>query len=311
MGIDISKDNFVAAQLGKKKAISYPNNKKGFTQFCKEFQQSLPKALIVLETTGGYEVELIHYLQVQKYLVHRANTRKVKHFIRSYGTSAKTDAIDAFSLALYGSERHSKLEIYKENPHKKLLKLVQRRNDLKRMLVQEKNRLKAPDQKDFRKSFQTIISAIEHEMLKIGKAIDQLCKEYIHFEELKKVLKTISGIGDITATQLIALLPELGKIDRKNIASLAGLAPHANESGKKIGYRSTRGGGRSDVKPVLFLSAMTAARSKSSLGAFYNKLLAAGKKKMVALTALMRKILVIANARVRDYLLLTPNSQHG
>lgn len=228
----------------------------------------------------------------------------------SYGIVAKTDAVDAFGLALYGYERHSKLDLFKENPHKKLLKLVQRRNDLKTMLVQEKNRLKAPDQEDFRKSFQTIIKALEAEMKKIDMDIEQLCREHVYFDDLRKVLKTIKGIGDIVATYLIALLPELGTIDRKKIASLAGLAPYANESGKKKGYRSTKGG-REDIKPILFLAAMTAARSKSKLGEFYNKLINSGKKKMVALTALMRKILVIANAKVRDHLLLLNLQQHG
>lgn len=310
VGIDIGKDAFVVAIHGAKKVMNYANNRKGFVKLCKENKQVLSEALIVLETTGGYEAELIYYLQAKKYSVHRANTRKVKSFIRSYGTLGKTDSIDAFGLALYGFERHSKLELYQENPHKKLLKLIQRRNDLKSMLVQEKNRLQAPDQKDFRCSFETIIKAIEAEMARIAKDIEKLCQEHVHFEELKKVLKTIKGIGDIIAVQLIALLPELGKLDRKKIASLAGLAPHPNESGKKIGYRMTKGG-RADIKPVLFLAAMTAARSKSELGYFYTKLTGAGKKKMVALTALMRKILVIANARVRDYLLLTPMSQHG
>ena len=310
IGIDISKDTFVVAQQGAKKSITYANDKKGFIKFCKEYRQLLLKGLVILETTGGYEIELIKYLQDKKYSVHRANTRKVKSFIRSYGTLAKTDALDAFGLALYGSERHSQLELYQEHPHKKLLQCVQRRNDLKFMLVQEKNRLQGPGQEGFQSSYQVVIKALEREMAKIEKAIDKLCKTYPHIGELKETLKTIEGIGDITAVQLLALLPELGKIDRKKIASLAGLAPHPNESGKKLGYRSTKGG-RADVKPVLFLAAMTAARSKSALGQFYAKLVAAGKKKMVALTALMRKILVIANARVRDHLLLLPSSQHG
>lgn len=310
IGIDISKNDFVVAMHGEKKIANYPNHKTGFINFCKDFRSFLSNALVVLETTGGYEIELVNYLQKKKFLIHRANTRKVKNFIRSYGILAKTDAIDAFSLALYGFERHVKLELYKENPHKKLLKLVQRRNDLKKMLVQEKNRLQAPDQKDFKKSFEAVIKAIQSEMTKIEKAIEQVCKEHVQFDELKKVLKTIQGIGDIVATQLVALLPELGQLDRKKIASLAGLAPHPNESGRKIGYRSIKGG-RSDIKPVLFLSALTAARSKSRLGDFYKKLVNSGKKKMVALTALMRKILVIANARVRDHLLSMNNLQHG
>jgi transposase len=310
IGIDISKNSFSVALHNEKKATHYSNSSTGFNDFCKDFERFLPTSLIVLETTGGYEIELIDFLQANGYSVHRANTRKVKQFIGSYGIVAKTDSLDARGLALYGSERHSKLELYKENPHKKLLKLVQRRNDLKTMLVQEKNRLQAPDQKDFRKSFQAIIKAIETEMAKIEEKIELLYKNNFHFDELRKVLKTINGIGDIVATHLIALLPELGTLDRKKIASLAGLAPHPNESGKKIGYRATKGG-RADVKPVLFLSAMTAARSKSALGDFYNKLVNSGKKKMVALTALMRKILVIANARVRDYLASLPSLQHG
>jgi transposase len=310
IGIDISKDNFVVAKHGEKKSLNYLNNEKGFLQFCEDFKQQLPLSLIILETTGGYEIELISYLQAKKLLVHRANTRKVKSFIRSFGTLAKTDSIDAFGLALYGCERHSKLEIYQESPYKNLLKLVQRRNDLKIMLVQEKNRLKAPDQEAFKTSFNTIIEVIQQEMQRIEIMIAQLRKEHPQLEEIAQVLKTIKGIGDITATQLIALLPELGTLDRKKIASLAGLAPHPNESGKKIGYRATRGG-RADVKPVLFLSAMTAARSKSELGDFYKKLVKAGKKKMVALTALMRKILVIANAKVRDYLASLASLQHG
>src|SRR5258708_20786673 len=121
IGIDISKNDFVVAKQGDKKSISYPNNKKGFLHFCKDFKQQLPLSLVILETTGGYEIELVSYLQSKNFLVHRANTRKVKSFIRSYGTLAKTDSIDAFGLALYGYDRHSKLEIYKESLLKNLL----------------------------------------------------------------------------------------------------------------------------------------------------------------------------------------------
>lgn len=310
IGIDISKNSFSVALHSEKKAHTFTNCKEGFSQFTKLFQYALKDALITLETTGGYEIALIKYLQTHSCSVHRANTRKVKNFIKSYGTSGKTDSIDAFYLALYGFERHTRLDLYKENPYKTLLKLVQRRNDLKQMLVQEKNRLQAPDQIALTESFKTIIHVIENEMEAITNMIEELFKENAHFEEMRKVLKTISGIGDIVASHLIALLPELGTIDRRKIASLAGLAPHPNESGKKIGYRSIKGG-REDVRPILFLAAMTASRSKSMLGEFYRKLVGKGKKKMVALIALMRKILVIANARVRDYRLLSLSSQHG
>ena len=311
VGIDISKNYFTVGFHDQKVAKNFPNNQDGFSLFWKTYRSQLKNSLIILETTGGYEMDLIYFLTKHQIAIHRANTRHVKKFIQSYGKFGKSDAIDALGLALYGSERHAKLPLYKENPHKNLLQLVQRRNDLKSMLVQEKNRLQAPDQHQFKKSFQAIIKAIEKEMKSIEDRIQEVFDANPQFEELRKVLKTIKGVGDIVSTHLIALLPELGKINRKEIASLAGLAPHPNESGKKVGHRYTRGG-RADIKPVLFLAAMTAARSKSNLGDFYKKLVDAGKKKMVALTTLMRKILVIANARIRDhYLQLNPNSQHG
>lgn len=310
IGIDISKNDFSVAVHGKNKTNIYSNDLDGFSDFISTYEDILKNGLVILETTGGYELALIHYLQAQHCAVHRANTRKVKYFIRSFGRLAKTDSIDALALAQYGHERHSSLELFQVNSQQKLLKLVQRRLELKQMLVQEKNRRQAPDQRELKKSFDVMINAIETELKAIEKDIDHVCKTDLLLEEKKKVIKEIKGIGDIIAIELIALLPELGKINRKKIASLAGLAPHPNESGKKIGYRSTKGG-RTEIKPILFMAAMTAARSKSKLGEFYEQLLKNGKKKMVALTALMRKILVIANAKIRDFLLLKEISQHG
>ena len=118
-------------------------------------------------------------------------------------------------------------------------------------------------------------------------------------QKKKEVLKTIPGVGEVTANHLLVLLPELGTLNRKQIASLTGLAPIANDSGKFKGYRAT-GHGRAGIKPILFMAAMAARNSNSSLKSFYNRLVDAGKKKMVALTALMRKIIVMANAKVRD-----------
>lgn len=310
IGIDISKNNFAAAIYGHNKSNLYPNDTEGFDLFYKDHKAYLKDGLVVLETTGGYELALICYLQNKTLSVHRANTRKVKHFIHSFGRQAKTDAIDARGLAHYGYERHASLELFKPNSQQKLLKLVQRRIELKHMLVQEKNRRQAPDQRELINSFNVIIKAIEGEIISIDNEISVICKEDVDLNDKKKILKTIKGIGDVIAIELLALLPELGKINRKQIASLAGLAPHPNESGKKIGYRSTRGG-RAEVKPILFMAAMTSCRTHSVGGIFYKKLIENGKKKMVALTALMRKILVIANAKLRDFYLSKEISQHG
>jgi transposase len=310
IGIDISKDTFAAAAHTSKDSHTFSNDQAGFKSFIKAYKPFLSQALIVLETTGGYELQQVRYLQEENLAVHRANTRKVKHFIKSFGILGKSDYIDAQGLAQYGAERHAKLEIFIENPRKMLQKLVERREDLKKMLVQEKNRLQSPDQKELSKSFKAIISALNSQLKSIENDIEKYCKNHPDLEKKRKVLETVSGIGKTISAQLIALLPELGTIDRKKIASLAGLAPHPYESGKKIGYRSTRGG-RDNVKKVLFMAALTASRSKSALGDFYNRLVSAGKKKMVALVALMRKILVVANARMKEYEQSQHFIQHG
>lgn len=310
VGIDISKKDFSVALYGKNESKIYLNEEPGWLGFFADYQTFLKEGLVVLETTGGYEMGLIHFLQKNNCAVHRANTRKVKFFIRSYGRLAKSDAIDAHGLANYGRERHPSLELFKVNSQQKLLQLVQRRIELKQMLVQEKNRRQAPELKELRNSFNAIINAIETELKLLEKEINAICESDEQLGKKKKILKSIKGIGDIIAVELLALLPELGTINRRKIASLAGLAPHPNESGKRIGYRSTKGG-RAGIKPILFMAAMTASRSKSKFGEFYGHLLKAGKKKMVALTALMRKILITASAKLRDFMSLNQIPQHG
>ena len=304
IGIDIGKLSFFVALHEHKDVKEYPNTKQGCKLFYTDFRAILQSGLTVLETTGGYEMLLLRYIQAQGCRVHRANTRKVKHFIRSYGYLGKSDTIDAICLARYGFERHSTLPLYEEIGNKKLFLLVKRRGNLISMLVQEKNRLQAPESKDLRKSFQAVIKYLSKELESIEAELEKAVSQEDGFQEQKDVLKTIPGIGNVVSIQLLCLMPELGRFDRKQIASLGGLAPHPNESGKKVGYRKTRGG-RAEIKPVLFIAAMAAARSNSELGEHYKKLVGSGKKKMVALTALMRKILVIANAKMRDHLVET------
>lgn len=301
IGIDIGKDEFFVAAYPEKTVHQYQNSTTGFSAFVKAYANRLAQALIVIETTGGYEAACIRYLQTRKYAVHRANTRKVKHFIRSFGQLGKSDTLDARALAKYAYERHKELPLYLESPRKKLAQLVSRRHDLTQMLVQEKNRFKAPEHEILKESMMRIIRLLQQEIAEINTAIQQVYETDNLLREYKKVLKTIPGIGDVVASTLLAFMPELGFIDRKKIASLAGVAPHPNESGNKQGYRYMRGG-RVEVKRILFIAAMTAARGQSQLAGFYHRLEKAGKKKMVALSALMRKILVIANARLRDFI---------
>ena len=302
IGIDIGKDSFVVGQYLAKETIEFDNNLSGFKKFFTHYNNLLPSAFVVLEATGGYEMCLVKFLISENINLHRADTRKVKYFIRSFGIQAKTDCIDAKNLARYAFERHARLECFvpQSNEQEELQQLVQRRLDLRQMLVQEKNRLQSPHKNNLlKKTCQYLIDSIKSQMELLETEIEQIIKG-TDYEAKQAVLEEIDGIGKITANTLLALLPELGTISGGQVASLVGVAPHPCESGKKIGYRRTKGG-RQSVRNILFMSAMTAARSKGRLGEFYRNLINRDKKKMVALAALMRKIIVIANAKMRDW----------
>lgn len=300
LGIDISKSSFVVAVHGQNQSKEYQNTIAGISQFIVDNQQILQDSLSIIEPTGGYEVLLIDTLIAQGFKVHRVHTRKVKSFIRSFGNEAKTDNLDSKALAKYGFERQDHLELFQPTTEldKELLQLIQRRSDLKSMLLAEKNRLQNPSLKPVKASVAKIIAVLKQELEEIWAQIEQIISSDQQLSARIEILKTIPGIGNIVAVELLTLLPELGKLCRRKIASLAGLAPKSNDSGKFKGYRKTANG-RNIVKPVLFLAAMAARNSKTNLKEFYERLILKGKKKMVALTALMRKILVIANAKLK------------
>lgn len=303
LGIDIGKTEVVVALHGSKQTKAFPNSKIGFRIFFKEHKNNLSNAFVVLETTGGYENLFLNSLLDKNVSVHRANMCQVKNFIRSWGQKGKSDALDSQALALYGFERHKNLILFqKQDPQlAELSALAQRKYDLKKMLVQEKNRSKSPQAESWViESCKKIIEALETQVLLIDKKMQKIIKDDPYRQGQQQVLETIPGIAAGSSANLLAYLPELGKLNRRQIASLCGLAPHPYESGQKIGYRRTKGG-RHYVRSVLFMIALSACRSNSPLKAFYEKLIANGKKKMVALTALMRKIIVIANAKLKEF----------
>jgi len=302
IGIDIGKAEVVVGFHGSKTTQTFPNSTVGFKAFFKEHRKDLQEAFVVLETTGGYERLFLNSLLDKQISVHRANTRHVKHFIRSWGQNGKSDALDAQALALYGFERHKTLLLFqKQDPMTlKLSSLAQRRQDLNKMIVQEKNRLKSPQTNSLiSESCKEVISALEKQLSSITQEIETIISSVPYYQAKKETLETIPGIGSVISSLLIAQLPELGQLNRRQIASLCGLAPYPYESGQKVGYRKTKGG-RQQVRASLFMAAMAARCSHSPLKAYYEKLIMKGKKKMVALTALMRKIIVIANAKLKS-----------
>lgn len=298
IGCDVGKTFVVAFDSSTGRLASLANEPKALQAFAKTVE---PDSLVICEATGGYEAELLDALAQAGRAVHRADARKVKAFIRSLGTLAKTDAIDARALARYGLERHDRLPLWKprEQARGQLHTLVMTRRDLIAQRVAFRNRRQAPGAAPVVRRLDRVLRALDKEIAGIEADIDALIRSHASLGRSMQALQTIAGVGATTAATLLALMPELGALPRRQAAALAGLAPHPRQSGARDAYRRTRGG-RPDVKRALFMAALSACKHNKQLKPFYDRLLAAGKKPLVALTALMRKILVIANARLRD-----------
>lgn len=305
IGLDIAKSTIDLAIADNKTSYQYPNSKAGWFKLYKEQKNFLSTGLTVMENTGGYEQGILTFLAKKKFALHCSNASKIKFFIRSLGGKAKTDRIDAQYIASFAKERHALLRPYsipKENLTT-LQSLVRRRQDLVQIMVKEKNRKKAPlTQGKVLDSLNSSILFFTKAIAQIDAEIKQLINTSTIFEQKQKQLMLIPGVGEKTAANLIALMPELGQLSSKQIASLAGLAPHPFESGQYKGYRRVYAG-RESFKPVLYMAALAAKNSHSFLGEAYKKLIVRGKKPLVALVAIMRRIVVIANAKLRDLIL--------
>ena len=245
IGIDISKNNFVTAQYGQNTIQAFENTSEGYQAFFTHYEAELAQSLVVLETTGGYEMALIHYLLDKQVKVHRANARKVKYFIRSLGKEGKSDAIDTAGLAQYGFERHRALSLFVIKPgiEETLQQLVQRQLDLKKILGQEENRRQTPNQLAYvTQSCEQLIQFLEKQLKELNQEIQSLIHGNAEQKQKQQILQGIAGIGPTISTAFLALLPELGRINRRQIASLVGVAPHPCESGQALGYRRTKAG---------------------------------------------------------------------
>jgi transposase len=299
IGCDVGKSSIVIFDSRTGQTMTVPNRPKELAAFAATLDQT---CLVICEATGGHEAALLHAVVKARCPAHRADARKVKAFIRSFGTLGKTDAIDARALACYGQERHARLARWQEpDPQRdRLQALVLTRRDLIADRVAYKNRLAAPGAAAVRPYLGKLLTCLEAQIASVTRDINALIRAHAALDRDAKAIRGIIGIGEITAAALLALMPELGTLDRRKAAALSGLAPHPQQSGGTDAYRRTRGG-RPEVKRVLFMAAMVAAKHDPKLRAFYERLVANGKKKLVALTAVMRKLVVICNAVLRPY----------
>ena len=297
VGIDVAKDKLDVAVLGEKQEKQLDNTQEGVKELVQQMQALQPE-LIVVEATGGYQRSVVDALFHAGLSVAVVNPARVRQFARACGLLAKTDKLDAQVLAVFGQRVQPKRYEGKSEAEKQLSALLVRRKQLGEMLKAEQNRLRtiAPN---LRGSVERIIAILKEEKKCLEEQIEQFLREQKAWQEQREILSSAPGVGKVTTATLLADLPELGKMDRKKIAALVGVAPMNYDSGKKRGYRKTKGG-RSDVRSVLYMSTLVATRYNPVIRSQYQQLLKRGKLKKVALIACMRKFLTILNAMVRD-----------
>jgi len=301
IGIDVAKEKLDIHCLETGQDWQIANNTREIKKFASHNNDMLVKAYVSIDTTGGYERLCCKLLHDKGYMVHQAHSYRVKAFIRSLGQEAKNDRLDAMALALYGRDRKEKLRIYvpASANQQKLKDLITRREQLVKLKTQEKNRKSGPSSKAIEKSCEAIIKVIDKQIESIEKQIKECIQKDQELKKKEKVLREIKGFGEVTSFNILGAMPEIGTLDRKQAAALAGLAPYARDSGKQKGYRSVKGG-RYLLRRALFMAALSAIRHNKEMKEFYTRLCNNGKKPIVAVVATARKLITIANARIRD-----------
>lgn len=296
-GIDVSKEWFDIAL--ENKVFRIKQDKKHISKFICKHLSKKEKVLCVLESTGGYERLVAQCLTESGIEVHVAHPNKVLAFAKAKGRLAKTDKIDARILSEYGRFIDSSEIRRPSTPaQNELRELGARLVQLKTMRHQEKCRLGTIESKIVKKSIEKTLKSIETEIEAIEQRLFILIHADVRLNDLYTNLQSMKGVGKTLALMLIIDLPELGQLNRKQVAALVGVSPITRESGKKIGHSST-GHGRAAVRKVLYMAALVACRHNSNMKEFYERLIEAGKAKKVAIVAVMRKMLVILNAMAR------------
>lgn len=297
VGIDVSKETLDVVIRPAGVRFQVKNDDKGHAEICKRLSKARPER-IVLEPTGGYEQAVVQVLARAKLPVVVVNARQVRDFAKALGRLAKTDSIDADVLAHFGEAVQPEIRPLADEAHQHLEALVNRRRQLVDMRSAEiKRKQTAPAV--VHPSIEALIDVLTRQIDDVDRDLHDLIRKTPAWRETDDLLQSVPGVGPVLSSTLTALVPELGKLNRKQIASLVGVAPFNRDSGLREGKRVTWGG-RAPVRAVLYMSASVARRFNPAIRRFYDRLVQAGKPAPVALVASMRKLLTVLNALARD-----------
>ena len=303
LGCDVGKDTIVVFDSQTATLVNVANRRAAVTRFLTRLDGT---PFLVCEATGGHEDILLAVATARGLPVHRADPRKASAFIRSLRSYGKSDPIDARGLARYGLERHRELPRWRPPPpaQTRLRALVRLRACLVQDRADYRRRLQAPGNGPDKGHIRRVVGSFTRQIAAVEKDIAQCVQDDPRLTRTVDLIKAIPGCGIVTAITLTALMPELGQLSRRQAAALAGLAPHPRQSGQTDAYRRVRGG-RREVKNALFMAALAARRYHTELSAKFRDLTTRGKKPIVAVVAIARKLLTIINARIRDHILAT------
>lgn len=297
VGIDVSK-NKLDVHINGKNTVVY-NNDKGFKKIVNLLREQEKNnneiKLVICEATGGYETKLAKYMHKEGFPMRVAHANYVRYFAKSEGLLAKTDKLDARILARYGEQKNLSANfIERSAEEEELVDLLKRREQLQEDKNREENYLEHEHCLCIKKSIKSHIKWLKVELKKLEEQIE-LTRKNKELQKTMELLVSIPGIGDISASYLIAFLPELGTLDHKKIVALVGLAPFNKDSGKYRGKRFIQGG-RAALRRILYMNAVASVRWNKDMKVFYKRLLSRGKLKKVALIAVARKLVTTANS---------------
>jgi len=298
VGIDVAKDRLDVHVRPSGEAFAVARDGAGVAGLAERLRAARPQ-LIVLEATGGFEQVVAAELAGAGLPLVVVNPRQIRDFARATGRLAKTDRVDAAVIAHFAEAVRPPVRPLPDEQARLLGELVTRRRQVIDMLVAEGNRMRQVESRRLKKQIERHRAVLQKLLTELDGELDEAIRGTPIWRESEDLLKSVPGIGNVVARTLLAELPELGTLDRRKIAALVGVAPFSRDSGTMRGKR-TIWGGRAQVRAALYMAALVASRRNPVIAAFYQRLLAAGKSKKLALTACMRKLLVTLNAILRD-----------
>ena len=300
-GIDVSKDWVDVVVLQDEKRVEqgrWERTEDGLAELAGKLTVYAPQG-IVLEATGGLERVVITSLMAVGLPVMRMNPKRVRDFAKAQGLLAKTDKLDAYALGLFGARMQPPMRTLPDAGRQQLMLWLARQRQLVTERAMERTRLHQVTDKELRRSIERVVAFLGKELARLDKQLQVLLQKFDGWKEQEALLRSAPGVGPKTALVLAVEMPELGQLNRREVAALVGLAPYACDSGKWRGRRRIQGG-RAVVRAALYLASWTAVRQPGRLKDFYQRLVAAGKPRQLALIAVARKLLLALNQMVRS-----------